>query len=52
MNPLVDHLIDEALGLPPDERWAMALVLLDSLIGEDEAAVSAAWTDEIHRSAR
>jgi putative addiction module component (TIGR02574 family) len=50
MNARVDHLIDEALALPPAERSAVVLALLDSLDGEDEAAVSQAWADEIrHR---
>ena len=49
MNARVDHLIDEALALPPEERSAVALALLDSLGGEDEAAVSAAWADEVRR---
>lgn len=49
MNARVDHLIDEALALPAEERSAVALALLDSLDGEDEAAVSQAWGDEIRR---
>jgi putative addiction module component (TIGR02574 family) len=49
MNARVDHLIDEALALAPEERSAVALALLDSLPGEDEAAVSKAWADEIQR---
>lgn len=49
MNARVDHLIDEALALPPEERSAVALALLDSLGGEDEATVSRAWTDEVRR---
>jgi putative addiction module component (TIGR02574 family) len=49
MNARVDHLIDEALALPPDERSAVALALLDSLDGEDEATVSTAWADEVRR---
>jgi putative addiction module component (TIGR02574 family) len=49
MNARVDHLIDEALALPAEERSAVALALLDSLGGEDEAAVSQAWADEIRR---
>jgi putative addiction module component (TIGR02574 family) len=49
MNARVDHLIDEALALAPDERSAVALALLDSLDGEDESVVSKAWTDEIRR---
>ena len=49
MNARVDHLIDEALALPPEERSAVALALLDSLDGEDEAGVSRAWADEVQR---
>ena len=49
MNARVDHLIDEALALAPEERSAVALALLDSLGGEDEASVSQAWADEIRR---
>jgi putative addiction module component (TIGR02574 family) len=49
MNARVDHVIDEALALAPDERSAVALALLDSLGGEDEATVSKAWADEIRR---
>jgi putative addiction module component (TIGR02574 family) len=49
MNARVDHLIDEALALPPHERSAVALALLDSLGGEDEGTVSAAWAEEVRR---
>jgi putative addiction module component (TIGR02574 family) len=49
MNSNVDHLIDEALSLAPDERSAVALALLDSLDGEDEASVAKAWADEIRQ---
>lgn len=49
MNARVDHLIDEALALPTEERSAVALALFDSLSGDDEAAVSQAWRDEIRR---
>ena len=50
MNTRVDHLIDEALALAPDERSAVALAMLDSLGGDDEASISRAWADEIrHR---
>jgi putative addiction module component (TIGR02574 family) len=47
MNPRVDDLIQEVLALPPDERSALAVVLLDSLAGENESTVSKAWADEI-----
>jgi putative addiction module component (TIGR02574 family) len=49
MYARVDHLIDEALALAPEERSAVALALIDSLDGEDEAVVGAAWADEIRR---
>ena len=49
MNARIGHLIDEALALPLEERSAVALALLDSLDGDDEAAVSRAWADEIRR---
>jgi putative addiction module component (TIGR02574 family) len=49
MNSRVDHVIDEALELAPDERSAVALALLDSLEGEDEATVMKAWADEIRK---
>jgi hypothetical protein len=31
MNSRVDHLIEEALGLPAEERSALVVALLDSL---------------------
>ena len=49
MDASVDHLIDEALALAPDERSAVVLALLDSLDGEDEATVTKAWSDEIRQ---
>jgi len=49
MNARVDHLLDEALALEPDERSALVVALLDSLDGEDEATVTKAWADEIRQ---
>lgn len=49
MNAHVDHLIDEALALAPDERSAVVLALIESLDGEDEATVAKAWADEIRQ---
>lgn len=49
MNARVDHLIDQALQLSPDERSALAVAMLDSLDGNDEATVAKAWADEIRR---
>lgn len=47
MTALADRLIDEALSLTPDERSAVALLLLDSLEGED--SVAEAWVTEIRK---
>ena len=49
MNARIDHLLDEALSLPPDERSALVIALLDSLEGEDEETIGKAWADEIRR---
>ena len=49
MNARIDHLIDEALLLAPDERSAVVLALLDSLDGEDEATVAESWANEIRQ---
>jgi putative addiction module component (TIGR02574 family) len=49
MNARVDHLIDEALALAPDERSAVVVALLDSLDGEDDATIGKAWADEIRQ---
>lgn len=49
MNARIDHLIDEALLLAPDERSAVVLALLDSLDGEDEATVTELWANEIRQ---
>lgn len=49
MNARVDHLLDEALGLPTDERSALVVALLDSLEGTDDATVSDAWRAEVKR---
>lgn len=49
MNARVDHLLDEVLGLPAEERSALAVALLDSLETADEATVSELWRAEINR---
>jgi putative addiction module component (TIGR02574 family) len=49
MNARVDHLLDEVLALPVDERSAVAIALLDSLEQADADAVSGAWREEIRR---
>lgn len=47
MNARVDHILDEALGLPADERSALTVALLDSLEGSDDSAITDAWRQEI-----
>ena len=47
MNAHVDHILDEALGLPPDERSALTVALLDSLEGSDDSSITDAWRQEI-----
>ena len=49
MNARVDHLLDEVLGLPVEERSALAVALLDSLETADEASVSELWRAEVNR---
>ena len=47
MNAHVDHILDEALGLPADERSALTVALLDSLEGSDDSSITEAWRREI-----
>ena len=47
MNTSVDHILDEALGLPADERSALTVALLDSLEGSDDSSITEAWRQEI-----
>jgi len=49
MNARVDHLLDEVLRLPADERSALAVALLDSLDSPDETEINEAWRLEIRR---
>jgi len=49
MNARVDHLLDEVLGLPAEERSALAVALLDSLETADEAKLSDMWRVEVNR---
>ena len=49
MNAHVDHLLDEALGLPTEERSALVVALLDSLDGNPDASISEAWRDEVRK---
>lgn len=47
MNARVDHLLEDALRLPAEERSAMAAALIDSLASADDAEVSVAWRAEL-----
>jgi putative addiction module component (TIGR02574 family) len=47
MNARADHLLDEVLALPAEERSALAMALLDSLEGADETAISELWRTEV-----
>lgn len=49
MNARVEHVLDEALALPADERSAVAVALLDSLDDADSASISDAWHEEVKR---
>lgn len=49
MNARTDHLLDEALLLAPDERAALVVALIDSLDGDEEAATTKAWADEVRK---
>ena len=54
MAPEVVELIRAGLALDPDERAVLGHTLLNSLHddGEDQAAVDAAWRDEVARRLR
>ena len=47
MNARVDLLLDEVLELPPEERSAVAMALIDSLESSDQRVVSEAWRTEL-----
>ena len=47
MNARVDRILNEALGLPADERSALTVALLDSLEGSDDSSITKAWRQEI-----
>ena len=49
MNARVDHVLDEVLGLPVEERSAVAAALIDSLEGSADASVTEAWKQELLR---
>ena len=47
MNARVDLLLDEVLELPPEERSAVAIALIESLEATDERSISEAWREEL-----
>ena len=47
MNDRVDHVLEDVLRLPADERSAVAAALIDSLESGEEAAISEAWRAEL-----
>ncbi len=49
MNARVDHVLDEVLGLPAEERSAVAAALIDSLEGTTDHSVTEAWRLELLR---
>lgn len=49
MNARADHILDEALALPDDERSVVAIALLDSLENANPDSVSEAWRAEVKR---
>ncbi len=52
MTASVVHLLDEALLLPPADRAALLIALLDSLEGSADAGISEAWRAELRRLRR
>jgi len=51
MKEAHQHLIEQVLRLPVDERAEIASEILASLDGEGESGVDAAWAVEIERRA-
>lgn len=49
MNARVDQILDEVLGLPAEERSALAVAFLDSLETADEATISQQWNADVNR---
>lgn len=49
MNARVDHVLDEVLSLPAEERSAVAAALIDSLVGTADGSVTEAWRQELLR---
>lgn len=49
MTRNTERLLDEALRLPEGDRAELAAKLIESLDGEPDADVDAAWAEEIER---
>jgi putative addiction module component (TIGR02574 family) len=49
MDTQAEHLLQTALGLPPNDRAEIAASLIHSLDDEADADVDAAWAEEINR---
>ena len=49
MNARVDHLIDEVLALPAEERSAVAAALIDSLSDGEPDDIAQAWREELRQ---
>jgi putative addiction module component (TIGR02574 family) len=49
MTVKAKKVLEEALGLPPEERADIAAGLLDSLDGHEDEGVEEAWAEEIAR---
>ena len=49
MNARMDHLLDEALELPTEERSALVVALLDSLDGDPDDSSAEAWREELRK---
>ena len=45
----IDTIMSAAMALPPKTCAALAEKLLESLEGQDEAAIRAAWTEEAEK---
>ena len=52
MNPTVDKIVAEALGLPPQVRAFVAEKLIESLDAAPGEEISPAWGEEIRKRCR
>ncbi len=47
MNARVDHVLEDLLRLPAEERSAVAAALIDSLETDQEPSIAEAWRTEL-----